>query len=89
MTGLQEGFLELSSVREMFIGDAVGRDKVKTDCVTILRKYNLHNYTITQCCLGLVYGSTTSDNRIFYILAPPKILRYAYYYYFSIQLLIF
>lgn len=73
--GLQEGYLELSTVRDIFIGGAVGRDRVKTDGASILRKYSLSNYSISECCLGLVYGTNTSENRIFYILAPPRLLR--------------
>lgn len=65
----------MSSVRDVFIGGAIGRDRVKVDGAAILRKYNLHNYSISECCLGLVFGNNTSENRVFYILAPPKILR--------------
>lgn len=65
----------MSTVRDIFIGGAIGRDRVKSDCTTILRKYNLHDYSISECCLGLVFGNSTSDNRILYILAPPRILR--------------
>jgi hypothetical protein len=75
LLGLQEGYLELSTVRDIFIGGAVGRDRVKADGAAILRKYSLNNYSISECCLGLVYGTNTSENRIFYILAPPRILR--------------
>lgn len=73
--GLQEGYLELSCIRDIFIGGAIGRDRVKTDCATIMRKYNLHNYSVSECCMGLIFGNSTSENRIFYILAPPKILK--------------
>lgn len=74
--GLEEGYLELSSVKEIFIGGAVGRDRIKDpDCMAIMRKYNLHNYSSSECCLGLVFGNTTSENRILYIMAPSKILR--------------
>ncbi|XP_050529538.1 uncharacterized protein LOC126899057 isoform X2 [Daktulosphaira vitifoliae] len=73
--GLDEGFLELSTVKDMFVGGSIGRDRIKDpDCAAIMRKYNLHNYSPSECCMGIVHGNSTSENRIFYLLAPNKIL---------------
>ncbi|VVC34658.1 Hypothetical protein CINCED_3A005174 [Cinara cedri] len=76
--GLQEGFLELSCIKDVFLGDAVGREQVHLDGPTILKKYNLHEYPLEKCVLGLVFGHSISDNRIIYLFAPPEILKVWY-----------
>lgn len=75
LKGLQEGFLELSCIKDIFLGDATGRERVKDECPAILKKYNINEYPLTSSVLGLVFGHSMGDNRIIYLLAPPKIIK--------------
>ncbi|XP_075223466.1 1-phosphatidylinositol 4,5-bisphosphate phosphodiesterase epsilon-1-like isoform X4 [Lycorma delicatula] len=74
--GLEEGFLELSAVKEITLG---GRDKEKDpDLTNTLRRFALDKHPTADCCLALVYGVNLSDNRVLFLLTPPTLCRIWY-----------
>ena len=70
---LEEGYLDLSIVKEIVLG---GRDRDKDpDLATACRRYGLDRFTVSECCLSLVYGVNLSDNRVLFLLCPPTLCR--------------
>ncbi|XP_046688497.1 uncharacterized protein LOC124374291 isoform X3 [Homalodisca vitripennis] len=69
--GLEEGFLELSAVKEITLG---ARDKDRDlDLTNTLRRFNINRQPIDKCCLAIVYGANLSDNRVLFLLCPPSL----------------
>jgi phosphatidylinositol phospholipase C epsilon len=75
---LEEGFLELSIVKEVVLG-ARDRDR-DPDLANTLRRYSLDNHPTSATCLALVYGTNLSDNRVLYLLSPPALCRYVFFF---------
>ncbi|RZF45196.1 hypothetical protein LSTR_LSTR009967 [Laodelphax striatellus] len=74
--GLEEGFLELSAIKEITLG---GRDREKDpDLANTLRRFALDKHPTADCCLALVYGVNLSDNRVLFLLCPPTLCRMWY-----------
>lgn len=72
--GLEEGFLELSAVKEITLG---ARDKDRDlDLANTLRRFNINRQTTDKCCLAIVYGANLSDNRVLFLLWPPILCWY-------------
>lgn len=65
---LEEGFLDLSSVKEVMIG-CCDRDR-ETDLRSICKRYGLSG---SDSCIGLMYGSSLPDNRLIFLLCPPAL----------------
>ncbi|KAF6199527.1 hypothetical protein GE061_007553 [Apolygus lucorum] len=74
-TGLEEGSLELASVKEISVGP---RDRENPDLANTLRRYGLDHPNLNEVCLALVYGQNLSDNRILFLLLPPALCRLWY-----------
>ncbi|XP_024084473.1 1-phosphatidylinositol 4,5-bisphosphate phosphodiesterase epsilon-1-like isoform X1 [Cimex lectularius] len=74
-TGLEEGFLELSLVKEIALGP---RDRESPDLSNVLRRYGLEGHSVNEVCLALVYGMNLSDNRVLFLLSPPTLCRLWY-----------
>uniref|UniRef100_A0A8D9BY52 Phosphoinositide phospholipase C n=2 Tax=Cacopsylla melanoneura TaxID=428564 RepID=A0A8D9BY52_9HEMI len=71
--GLEEGFVELSYVKEVSVG---GRDRDRDpDLVNALRRYQLDKHATSECVIAIVYGNHLSDNRTLYLLCPPILCR--------------
>ncbi|XP_076629671.1 1-phosphatidylinositol 4,5-bisphosphate phosphodiesterase epsilon-1 isoform X2 [Colletes latitarsis] len=70
---LEEGFLDLSSVKEVMIG-CCDRDR-ETDLRSICKRYGLPG---SDSCIGLMYGSSLPDNRLIFILCPPALSKIWY-----------
>lgn len=72
--GLEEGFLDLTYVKELYTG---AKDKEKEiELIAILKRYALDGNTSDHCCLALLFGANVSDNRMFYLLFPPMVFEY-------------
>ena len=65
---LEEGCLDLSSVKEVTIG-CCDRDR-DADLRGICKRYGLPG---SDSCIGLMYGSNLSDNRLIFLLGPPAL----------------
>lgn len=66
-------FLDLSSVKEISYG---GRERDRDpDLASALKRFGLEKYTNLECCLTLVYGTNLSDNRVLFLLLPPRLCR--------------
>lgn len=73
LAGLEEGFIELSYVKEISMG---GRDRDRDpDLVNALRRYSLDKHATAECVMAIVYGNHLSDNRTLYLLCPPILCR--------------
>lgn len=70
-SGLDDGFVELSAVKEITLG-ARDRDR-DLDLTNTLRRFNLNRHPIDRCCLAIVYGANLSDNRVLFLLWPPTL----------------
>ncbi|XP_076227082.1 1-phosphatidylinositol 4,5-bisphosphate phosphodiesterase epsilon-1 [Nomia melanderi] len=70
---LEEGFLDLSSVKEVMIG-CCDRDR-ETDLRSICKRYGLPG---SDSCIGLMYGSSLPDNRLMFLLCPPALSKIWY-----------
>ncbi|XP_043274277.1 1-phosphatidylinositol 4,5-bisphosphate phosphodiesterase epsilon-1-like isoform X2 [Venturia canescens] len=70
---LEEGCLDLSSVKEVTIG-CCDRDR-EADLRGICKRYGLSG---SDSCIGLMYGSSLSDNRIIFLLGPPSLSKIWY-----------
>lgn len=71
--GLEEGFLDLSYVKELYAG---AKDKEKEpELMTILKRHRLENNEPSDCCMAMLFGTNVSDNRTFYLLFPPKMFK--------------
>ncbi|XKL64543.1 hypothetical protein PGB90_004629 [Kerria lacca] len=71
--GFEEGFIDLSYVKELYSG---AKDKEKeVDLMTILKRYALDGSSPSECCLALLFGANVSDNRMFNLLFPPKVFK--------------
>lgn len=65
---LEEGYLDLSSVKEVTIG-CCDKDR-ETELRGICKRYGLPG---SDSCIGLMYGSNVSDNRLIFLLGPPTL----------------
>lgn len=63
---LEEGYLDLGSLKEIIIG-CCDRER-ETDLRSICKRYGLSG---SDSCIGLMYGSSLSDNRLIFLLCPP------------------
>lgn len=71
--GLEEGFLDLSYVKELYSG---AKDKEKEiELVAMLKRYGFDGNMTNECCLALLFGTNVSDNRMLYLLFPPKVYK--------------
>ncbi|XP_076673578.1 1-phosphatidylinositol 4,5-bisphosphate phosphodiesterase epsilon-1 isoform X1 [Andrena cerasifolii] len=70
---LDEGFLDLSSVKEVMIG-CCDRDR-EADLRSICKRYGLPG---SDSCIGLMYGSSLPDNRLIFLLCPPALSKIWY-----------
>ncbi|XP_076389293.1 1-phosphatidylinositol 4,5-bisphosphate phosphodiesterase epsilon-1 isoform X2 [Megachile rotundata] len=70
---LEEGFLDLSSVKEVMIG-CCDRDR-DADLRSICKRYGLPG---SDSCIGLMYGSSLPDNRLIFLLCPPALCKIWY-----------
>uniref|UniRef100_UPI001478712C 1-phosphatidylinositol 4,5-bisphosphate phosphodiesterase epsilon-1-like n=1 Tax=Osmia lignaria TaxID=473952 RepID=UPI001478712C len=70
---LDEGFLDLSSVKEVMIG-CCDRDR-DADLRSICKRYGLPG---SDSCIGLMYGSSLPDNRLIFLLCPPALCKIWY-----------
>ncbi|XP_076173797.1 1-phosphatidylinositol 4,5-bisphosphate phosphodiesterase epsilon-1 isoform X3 [Ptiloglossa arizonensis] len=70
---LEEGFLDLSAVKEVMIG-CCDRDR-EADLRSICKRYGLPG---SDSCIGLMYGSSLPDNRLIFILCPPALSKIWY-----------
>lgn len=71
--GLEEGFLDLSYVKELYAG---AKDKEReVELVTMWKRYGFEANMINECCLALLFGANVSDNRMLYLLFPPKVFK--------------
>ncbi|CAK9829884.1 1-phosphatidylinositol 4,5-bisphosphate phosphodiesterase epsilon-1 [Anthophora retusa] len=70
---LEEGFLDLSSVKEVMIG-CCDRDR-EADLRSICKRYGLSG---SDSCIGLMYGSSLPDNRLIFLLCPPTLRKIWY-----------
>lgn len=68
---LEEGYLDLGSVKEIMIG-CCDRDR-EADLRSICKRYGLPG---SDCCIGLMYGSNLPDNRLIFLLCPPALSKY-------------
>ena len=65
---LEEGYVDLSCVKEVMIG-CCDRDRDQ-ELRAICKRYGLPGL---DSCIGLMYGSNLSDNRIIFLLCPPAL----------------
>ncbi|XP_048504784.1 1-phosphatidylinositol 4,5-bisphosphate phosphodiesterase epsilon-1-like isoform X2 [Athalia rosae] len=65
---LEDGYLDLSSVKEIMIG-CCDRDR-DADLRAICKRYGLPG---SDSCIGLMYGTSLSDNRLIFLLCPPAL----------------
>ncbi|XP_066603951.1 1-phosphatidylinositol 4,5-bisphosphate phosphodiesterase epsilon-1-like isoform X2 [Prorops nasuta] len=65
---LEEGYLDLSQVKEVMIG-CCDRDR-EADLRGICKRYGLPG---SDSCIGLMYGSSLPDNRLIFLLCPPAL----------------
>ncbi len=71
---LEEGFLDLSYVKELYFGP---KDKEReVELAALLKRYSLDGNAPPECCLALLFGANVSDNRMLYLIFPPKMFRY-------------
>lgn len=72
--GLEEGFLDLTYVKELYAG---ARDKEKEiELLTTMKRYGLEGVSSTSaCCITLLFGNNVSDNRSLYLLFPQKVFK--------------
>lgn len=71
--GLEEGYLDLSYVKELYSG---AKDKEKeVELTTMLKRYGFDANMTNECCLALLFGTNVSDNRMLYLLFPPKVYK--------------
>lgn len=70
---LEEGYLDLGSVKEIMIG-CYDRDR-EADLRSICKRYGLPD---SDCCIGLMYGSNLPDNRLIFLLCPPALSKIWY-----------
>lgn len=68
---LEEGYLDLNSVKEVIIG-CCDKDR-EVELRGICKRYGLPG---SDSCIGLMYGSSLSDNRIIFFLGPPALSKY-------------
>ncbi|XP_023290532.1 1-phosphatidylinositol 4,5-bisphosphate phosphodiesterase epsilon-1 [Orussus abietinus] len=68
LVSLEEGYLDLTAVKEITVG-CCDRDK-EADLRSTCRRYGL---PAPDSCIGLMYGSNLSDNRLMFLLCPPSL----------------
>lgn len=67
---LEEGYLDLACVKEVMIG-CYDRDRDQ-ELRGICKRYGLPG---SDSCIGLMYGSNLSDNRLIFLLCPPALTK--------------
>ncbi|XP_015590026.1 1-phosphatidylinositol 4,5-bisphosphate phosphodiesterase epsilon-1 isoform X2 [Cephus cinctus] len=70
---LEDGYLDLSSVKEVMIG-CCERDR-EADLRMICKRYGLPG---SDSCIGMMYGTSISDNRLIFLLCPPALSKIWY-----------
>lgn len=65
---LEEGYLDLSSVKEIMIG--CFDSERESDLRSICKRYGLPG---SDSCISLMYGSNLPDNRMVFLLCPPAL----------------
>lgn len=71
--GLEEGYLDLALVKELYSGV---RDKEKEmELMATLKRCGFDSNVMNESCLALLFGANVSDNRMLYLLFPPKVFR--------------
>ncbi|XP_034937622.1 1-phosphatidylinositol 4,5-bisphosphate phosphodiesterase epsilon-1-like [Chelonus insularis] len=70
---LEEGYLDLNSVKEVTIG-CCDKDR-EAELRGICKRYGLPG---SDSCIGLMYGSSLSDNRLIFLLGPPALSKLWY-----------
>ncbi|XP_051171647.1 1-phosphatidylinositol 4,5-bisphosphate phosphodiesterase epsilon-1-like isoform X1 [Leptopilina boulardi] len=65
---LEEGYIDLACVKEVMIG-CCDRDRDQ-ELRGICKRYGLPG---SDSCIGLMYGSSLSDNRLIFLLCPPAL----------------
>lgn len=66
-TNLEEGYLDLRSVKEIMV-DSYDKDH-EQDFREVCKKYSIDS------CIGLMYGSSLSDNRFIFLLCPSSLCK--------------
>ncbi|GAB6024048.1 hypothetical protein CHUAL_008768 [Chamberlinius hualienensis] len=66
VNNLEEGFLELSAVKEVILG------RQEIDLNNICRRLGLEDLTSSHNYISLVYGTNLSDNRVIDFVAPAS-----------------
>lgn len=72
-TTLEEGCLDLGTVKEITIGSR--NHEYDTELLAAGRRYGL---THIESCVSIMYGTTLSDNRVLCLLCPPMLCRVWY-----------
>ncbi|XP_066257407.1 1-phosphatidylinositol 4,5-bisphosphate phosphodiesterase epsilon-1-like isoform X2 [Euwallacea similis] len=76
MTTLDDGFLDLMSIKEIHLG---GRDLDKdSELAAIARRYGLNHEPGNECAFTILHGNGLSDNRLLYVVCPPAECRVWY-----------
>ncbi|KAF7286706.1 hypothetical protein GWI33_004332 [Rhynchophorus ferrugineus] len=76
MTTLDDGFLDLMSIKEVHLG---GRDQEKdAELATVARRYGLTHEPGNECAFTILHGNGLSDNRLLYVVCPPAECRVWY-----------
>ncbi|XP_014219274.1 1-phosphatidylinositol 4,5-bisphosphate phosphodiesterase epsilon-1-like isoform X2 [Copidosoma floridanum] len=70
---LEEGYLDLSCVKEVMIG-CCDRERDQ-ELRAICKRYGLPG---SDSCIGLMYGAGLSDNRLIFLLCPPALSKIWY-----------
>lgn len=68
---LEEGYIDLSCVKEITIG-CCEKERVQ-ELRDICRRYGLPG---PDSCIGLMFGSGLSDNRQIFLLCPPELSKW-------------
>ncbi|CAG9772903.1 unnamed protein product [Ceutorhynchus assimilis] len=76
MTTLDDGFLDLMSIKEVHLG---GRDLDKdSELAAVARRYGLNHEPGNECAFTILHGNGLSDNRLLYVVCPPAECRVWY-----------
>ncbi|XP_048519381.1 uncharacterized protein LOC125503334, partial [Dendroctonus ponderosae] len=70
MATLDDGFLDLMSIKEVQLG---GRDLDKdSELAAVARRYGLNHEPGNECAFTILHGNGLSDNRLLYVVCPPS-----------------
>ncbi|ENN78054.1 hypothetical protein YQE_05490, partial [Dendroctonus ponderosae] len=76
MATLDDGFLDLMSIKEVQLG---GRDLDKdSELAAVARRYGLNHEPGNECAFTILHGNGLSDNRLLYVVCPPSECRVWY-----------